>query len=240
MAAQPLVKHSYLFPAATFKDNVIGTLNVLEAVRIQDLKTKVIVVTTDKVYKDLIDGLEEVMKKCEKAEKRCPRAGNSKASTLSDQQLRGKESLQRKEKAGELIMVASDKSGKNIPMSVDLYKSCMEAHIKDDSEHTHEEVAQVEKTLNGAATQILRIFKCGEDWGHEDRLKSACLARNNEIPSLNQLVKDHKETLQTRPVCRAKQAPNGNLGEIICNILDPFVEEADKTSDLLGFQQQAR
>ena len=176
----------------------------------------------------LIDGLEEVMKKCEKAEKRCPRAGNSKASTLSDQQLRGKESLQRREKAGELIMVGSDKSGKNIPMSVDLYKSCMEAHIKDDSEHTHEEVAQVEKTLNGAATQILRIFKCGEDWGHEDRLKSACLARNNEIPSLNQLVKDHKETLQTRPVCRAKQAPNGNLGEIICNILDPFVEEADK------------
>ena len=49
-----------------------------------------------------------------------------------------------------------------------------------------------------------------------------------KFPSLNQLVKDHKATLQTRPVCRAKQAPNGNLGELVCTLLDPFVEEADK------------
>ena len=176
----------------------------------------------------LIDGLEEVMKKCGKAEAKCLKAGSTQLSTLTAQQLKGKESLQKREKAVELIMTGSDKSGKNIPMSVVLYKSCMDEHIEGDSEHTFEEVAQVEKTLNGAAAQILRTFKCGEDWGHEDRLKSACTARNNEIPSLNQLVKDHKETLKTRPVCRAKQAPNGNLGELVCNILDPIVEEADK------------
>ena len=68
-------------------------------------------------------------------------------------------------------MVGSDKSGKNIPMSVELYNLCMEPHIKDESIHTREDVAQVEKILNGAATQILRVFKCGEDWGHEARLK---------------------------------------------------------------------
>ena len=99
---------------------------------------------------------------------------------------------------------------------------------KDDSEHSCEEVAQTEKTLNGAATQILKVFKCGEDWGHEARLKSACGAKNNEIPSLNQLVKDHKATLKTCPVCRARQAPNGNLGELLCTLLDPFVQEADR------------
>ena len=59
-------------------------------------------------------------------------------------------------------------------------------------------------------------------------MKSACGAKNNEIPSLNQLVKDHKTTLKTRPVCRAKQAPNGNLGELLCTLLDPFVQEADR------------
>ena len=176
----------------------------------------------------LIDGLEEAMRENGRKEKSCPKAGKSSLSTLTDQQRRGKESLLRREKAGELIMVGSDKSGKNIPMSVELYKSCMEPHIKDDPVHSREEVAQTEKTLNGAATQILKVFKCGEDWGHEARLKSACGAKNNEIPSLNQLVKDHKATLQTRPVCRAKQAPNGNLGELVCTLLDPFVEEADK------------
>ena len=176
----------------------------------------------------LIDGLEEAMRENGRKEKSCPKAGKSSLSTLTDQQRRGKESLLRREKAGELIMVGSDKSGKNIPMSVQLYKSCMEPHIKDDSEHSREEVAQTEKTLNGAATQILRVFKCGEDWGHEARLKSACGAKNNEIPSLNQLVKDHKTTLKTRPVCRARQAPNGNLGELLCTLLDPFVQEADR------------
>ena len=41
-------------------------------------------------------------------------------------------------------------------------------------------------------------------------------------------MKDHKATLQTRPVCRARQAPNGNLGELVCTLLDPFVQEADR------------
>ena len=72
----------------------------------------------------LIDGLEEATRK--NGRKTCPKAGKSSLSTLTDQQRRGKESLLRREKAGELIMVGSDKSGKNIPMSVELYKSCME------------------------------------------------------------------------------------------------------------------
>ena len=47
---------------------------------------------------------------------------------------------------------------------------------------------------------------------------------------MNQLVKDHKETLKTRPVCRCKvqQAPNGPLADLVCEVLNPFVEEADK------------
>ena len=57
-------------------------------------------------------------------------------------------------------------------------------------------------------------------------------ADNNEVPDLNQLVnvKDHKPTLQTRPFCRAhvQQASNGPIAEVLCEILKPIVEEADK------------
>ena len=86
----------------------------------------------------LIDGLKEAMRKNGRKEKTCPKAGKSSLSTLTDQQRRGKESLLCREKAGELIMVRSDKSGKNIPMSVHLYKLCMEKHIEGDSVHTYE------------------------------------------------------------------------------------------------------
>ena len=50
LAAQPLVRLSYEQPVETFATNVIGTINVLEAVRRLDSPCVVIVVTTDKCY----------------------------------------------------------------------------------------------------------------------------------------------------------------------------------------------
>ena len=53
LAAQPLVLQSYLNPLQTFNTNVIGTANLINASK--DLKklTNILVITTDKVYKDL-------------------------------------------------------------------------------------------------------------------------------------------------------------------------------------------
>lgn len=54
LAAQPLVRESYSHPIYTFETNVIGTLNVLEAVKSLKEKPKaVLIITTDKVYKNV-------------------------------------------------------------------------------------------------------------------------------------------------------------------------------------------
>lgn len=53
MAAQPLVRESYRQPRLTMETNVMGTLNVLEAVRAQDCVAAHLVVTTDKVYRNV-------------------------------------------------------------------------------------------------------------------------------------------------------------------------------------------
>ncbi|SKA36291.1 CDP-glucose 4,6-dehydratase [Enhydrobacter aerosaccus] len=52
LAAQPLVQRSYAEPKLTFETNVIGTLNVLEAVRNCPTVDVVVSVTTDKVYEN--------------------------------------------------------------------------------------------------------------------------------------------------------------------------------------------
>lgn len=52
-AAQPLVRDSYSRPHETFDVNVTGTVNVLEAVRNYDPSLPTVVVTTDKVYKNV-------------------------------------------------------------------------------------------------------------------------------------------------------------------------------------------
>ena len=50
MAAQPIVRESYEKPLYTYETNVMGTVNLLEAVRNTDTVRSVINVTTDKVY----------------------------------------------------------------------------------------------------------------------------------------------------------------------------------------------
>ena len=50
LAAQPLVRRSYVDPLETWSTNVQGSLNVLEAVKTLQHQCSVVMVTTDKVY----------------------------------------------------------------------------------------------------------------------------------------------------------------------------------------------
>ena len=69
MAAQPLVRESYKSPVYTYDVNVMGTVNVLECVRLTDSVKSFVNVTTDKVYRnfewergykedDILDGFD--------------------------------------------------------------------------------------------------------------------------------------------------------------------------------------
>jgi CDP-glucose 4,6-dehydratase len=50
MAAQPLVRRSYVDPVETYSTNIMGTVNLLEAVRQTPSVRAVVIVTTDKCY----------------------------------------------------------------------------------------------------------------------------------------------------------------------------------------------
>ena len=52
LAAQPLVQLSYDIPLETFATNVMGTANLLDAVRLAKLSCAVVCVTTDKCYEN--------------------------------------------------------------------------------------------------------------------------------------------------------------------------------------------
>jgi len=61
MAAQPLVRAAYADPVSTYDTNVMGTVNVLEAVRATSSVCAVLIITTDKCYenKDWVWGYRE-------------------------------------------------------------------------------------------------------------------------------------------------------------------------------------
>jgi len=52
MAAQALVRYSYQHPVETYETNVMGTVNLLEAVRSCDSVKRVLVITSDKCYEN--------------------------------------------------------------------------------------------------------------------------------------------------------------------------------------------
>jgi len=52
LAAQPLVRRSYRDPTETFATNVMGTVNVLEAVRATPSVRAVVIITSDKCYQN--------------------------------------------------------------------------------------------------------------------------------------------------------------------------------------------
>jgi CDP-glucose 4,6-dehydratase len=53
LAAQPLVRDSYRLPAETYETNVMGIVNILEAVRLHGKSVRAFInVTTDKVYEN--------------------------------------------------------------------------------------------------------------------------------------------------------------------------------------------
>lgn len=52
LAAQPIVRESYLSPVYTYETNVMGTVNILECVRTSSSVRSFLNVTTDKVYEN--------------------------------------------------------------------------------------------------------------------------------------------------------------------------------------------
>lgn len=52
LAAQPIVRDSYKMPAYTYETNVMGTVNILECVRLSQCVKSFLNVTTDKVYEN--------------------------------------------------------------------------------------------------------------------------------------------------------------------------------------------
>lgn len=52
MAAQPLVRYSYVNPVETYAANVMGTVHLLESIRALDCVRAAVIVTTDKCYEN--------------------------------------------------------------------------------------------------------------------------------------------------------------------------------------------
>lgn len=52
LAAQPIVRYSYLNPVDTYSTNIMGTVNLLEAIRLSESARVALIITSDKCYQN--------------------------------------------------------------------------------------------------------------------------------------------------------------------------------------------
>ena len=150
-------------------------------------------------------------------------------SNLSFQQRKGLEKLQKRIKNKEVVAVMTDKTGRIVIISMEMYLKMGEVHTSKDDEISWDAVWEKQKLLNGHVSLWIKIGKIGEDWNHTERVRETCINKSCSIPPMYLLWKDHKEskdgdTLKSRPVISSQSGMGIHLNNILTDFVDPLAD----------------
>ena len=139
------------------------------------------------------------------------------------------------------MLCQTDKSGKVVAMTPEVFKCLGDVHCKGDQTVGWEEVQSAQRLLKGHLRIINHIFNTGADTGSKERTWAAKELRSTVLPVNSLLVKDHKPLTpeglpKTRPVCGASCSMNGELSEWISEILDA-VGQTEETSEAISGEE---
>lgn len=173
-------------------------------------------------------------------EKNCDEKGNIKKDNLSKEQREGFKECGEEIKAKEKLFLVTDKSKQFSVDTPSNYVKAMDEHTRGDSKLEPDQLQHLERQINGHSVMYVRFLRMGQDWGHEDRIKSAVTSLEGPIPLLAGMRKDHKhvppkqqgEGPPTRPVCFASRTVNGPLSHILSKILNKLQTLLTSSSEL--------
>ena len=101
--------------------------------------------------------------------KNCDEKGNIKESNLSTAETIGKKRLRRKVKKGDLVVTTTDKSGKFVVTTPEIYRYAANKHIIKDTEVGWDCVKEKETFLNRHTAQLGKIFQMGGNHNQVDK-----------------------------------------------------------------------
>ena len=135
-------------------------------------------------------------------------------------------------KAGEIVVLPTDKSGCLAVMTGDTYREAGMMHTTRDVQVGWMDIRDSQRELNGHVSMLIKIFKIGSYWKHEMRVRETMMGEGQAVCPLNLLYKDHKgwspqmgTVPPTRPVAGGHLGINMHISEIVSDILDPIIGE---------------
>ena len=113
-------------------------------------------------------------------------------SNLTKKEKEGLESIRKRIKDGQLVIVPTDKSGRFSVMDLDTYMQAGLKHTSKDEKVSIHQIRENQSELNGHVSMILKIYRVGSSWGHEGRARSTMINQSEMISNMYCLYKDHK------------------------------------------------
>ena len=173
-----------------------------------------------------LDTYRKVLKKY-KLEK-CDKKGYLQSNLSRNEEI-GLSSLQARSKRGEIVIILSDKTKKNIVTTPSLYIRMGEAPTAKDQEVNEHDIRRCQNVLYGHTSSWNKIFNRGENWNQADRIRKSTLSKGECIAPLSLLGKDHKEknsdsSLPTRPVVSGDKSMGLHLANLISETVESMAD----------------
>ena len=101
-------------------------------------------------------------------------------------------------------------------------------HVRKDKKIDTKELEDIQRELNGHCNSFRKIYKLGENWGHEKRIKENIVNKTCNAPPMYLTVKDHKEgpKVKTRAIVSSGQGMGKQLSSILSQIVRPIASNA--------------
>ena len=96
-----------------------------------------------------------------------------------------------------------------------------------------------QKVVNAHTAMLLKVFRYGSDWKHEDRHRETKINQSCSVPSMYLLVKDHKvwspeEGPKSRPVCGVNSWMNVHFSDVVSEVLEPIATARKGTAEVIS------
>jgi hypothetical protein len=155
-------------------------------------------------------------------------------NNLDQEERRGLKSLQKRIKAGELIVAQTDKSGRFSVLSRKQYIEAGEVHTMKDKQIGTEESKMIEHHLNGHMRWWAEMTGIGDNWDQRDRSVRNLLNHELVTCPMTLRVKDHTtwsvesgESPPTQCIMGGNVGDNRALSEYMSLALEPVARRQE-------------
>ena len=161
-------------------------------------------------------------------------------NNISEEEKRGLESLVKRMKKENLIIMRTDKSGKLCVTSEEKYLEMGKEHVEADKVINREKIRETDKVMNEHSAAWCSIWRTGTNHEHQDRVVQSKTSKSENRAKLYLAYKDHKkERHKTRPIGTACSSNTRAFANSVSELLESVANcetkkfEVISTEDLL-------